>query len=124
MYCVITFLAEALSNCLCLLIATTAPVVSDFLFSITETPFTFSCLSSLSPPTEVIWEKDGEVINSSSNDYHFTQTILNRITSTYDNTLVFNGTIEDVVGEYSCTVVNSLGKSNTLTKSVKGTVNL
>ena len=46
---------------------------------------------------------------------------MNRTTSTYYNTLTVNGTIEDVIGEYSCTVVNSLGSSNTLTKTIKGT---
>ena len=93
------------------------------LFSLTESPFTFTCVSSLSPPTEVIWEVDGERIyfNDSFSDYHFTQTLVNRTTSTYNNTLSVNRTtIEDVVGNYSCTVVNSLGRSKTLTKAVRG----
>ena len=101
-----------------------APIISDFIFSLTESPFTFTCVSSLSPPTEVIWEVDGERIyfNDSYSDYNLHQTLVNRTTSTYYNTLTVNGTIEDVIGEYSCTIVNSLGSSNTLNKTIKGTL--
>ena len=112
-------------QCSCYFIITTsdAPILLDFFFSNTESPYTFTCISSLSPPTEVIWEVDGERIyfNDSYSDYDFTQTLVNRTTSTYYNTLSVNGTIEDVIGEYSCTVVNSLGSSNTLIKTIKGT---
>ena len=102
-----------------------APILLDFLFSQTESPYIFTCVSSLSPPTEVIWEVDGERIyfNDSYSDYDFTQTLVNCTTSTYYNTLSVNGTIDDVIGEYSCTVVNSLGSSNTLTKTIKGAEN-
>ena len=109
------------SSCCCIISG--APILLDFLFSNTESSYTFTCVSSLSPPTEVIWEVDGERIyfNDSYSDYDFTQTLVNRTTSTYYNILSVNGTIEDVIGEYSCTVVNSQGSSNTLTKTIKGT---
>ena len=54
--------------------------------------------------------------------YQFSQALVNRTTSTYNNILTINATIEDVVGEYSCTATNSLGSSNKLTKAVKGKV--
>ena len=111
------------SSCCCIISG--APILLDFLFSHTESPYIFTCVSSLSPPTEVIWEVDGERIyfNDSYSDYDFTQTLVNCTTSTYYNTLSINGTIDDVIGEYSCTVVNSLGSSNTLTKTIKGVEN-
>ena len=44
---------------------------------------------------------------------------MNRTTSAYNNTLTINATIEDVIGEYSCTVSNDLGSSYENT-TVKG----
>ena len=69
------------------------------------------------------WERDGEELyqNDTAN-YEFSQTLVDRTTSTYNNTLTINGTIEDVVGEYSCIVSNTLGTSDTVMKAVKGTV--
>ncbi len=45
---------------------------------------------------------------------------MDRPTSAYNNTLTINATIEDVIGEYSCTIVNSIGRSETRTKDIKG----
>ena len=98
------------------------PVVASMEHSPLTTPFTISCLTHDSPPMKIIWKKDEEVINFTNNsiDYQLTQTLVNRTSSTYNNTLTINGTIEDVIGEYSCAVANRLGTSNTLSKSVKG----
>ena len=80
-----------------------------------NTPFLLSCTSQHSPPTKVIWEKDGQElpINDNVSDYKMTQVLVNRVTSTYISTLTKDGVLDDVVGEYSCTVVNSLGTSST-----------
>ena len=90
---------------------------------ITNKVHTLSCVSYDSPPTEVIWERDGERIyfnDTSSDVYHSNQVLLNRTTSAYNNTLTINATIEDVRGDYSCTVLNSVGQSDKLIKTVKG----
>ena len=84
---------------------------------------TLSSVSYGSPPTEVIWERDGERIYFNDTYdvfYHSNQVLLNRTTSAYNNTLTINATIEDVIGEYSCTIVNSAGRSDTLTRAIKG----
>ena len=102
---------------------TDPPDVSTMDYQLTDSSHTLSCVSSGSPPTHVIWERDGEKIyfnDSSYDSYHSNQVLLDRVTSTYNNTLTINATIEDVVGEYSCTVVNSIGSSETITRAVRG----
>ena len=81
---------------------------------------TLSCISYNSPPTNVIWERDEKRIYFNNTSYQSSQMLMNRITSAYNNTLTINATIEDVMGEYSCTVTNSLGSSAKLNRAVKG----
>ena len=69
-----------------------------------------------------MWERDGERIYQNDTNYQFSQILVERTSSTYNNTLTINGTIEDVVGEYSCTVSNTLGSSNELEKTFQGTM--
>ena len=86
-----------------------------------DIPFQLSCFSQDSPPTEVIWEKDGQRIhlNGSKDGYRMTQVVMDRLTSSYVSSLTMDGMLDDVVGEYSCTVVNSLGSSNTTNTTIK-----
>ena len=105
----------------CLLCAG-GPSITELEESLLSSPSTISCLSRDSPPTDVIWEKDGErIYSNSSSIYQLTQTLVNRKNSTYNNILTINGTIEDVIGECCCTASNRLGTSNKLCKSVEGT---
>ena len=78
---------------------------------------TLSCVSYNSPPTNVIWERDGKRINTS---YQSSQMLMNRTTSAYKNTLTINAAPEDVIGEYSFIVLNDLGNSDKCTRVIKG----
>ena len=93
-------------------------------YVLTEDLHTLTCVSHGSPPTQVMWDRDGERIYQNDTNYRFSQILVERTSSTYNNTLTINGTIEDVVGEYSCTVSNTLGSSNELIKTVKGIIML
>ena len=73
---------------------------------------TISCVSCDTPPTNVIWERDGKRIYFNDTSYQSSKMLMNRTTSAYNNTLTINATIEDVIGEYSCTVSNDLGTCN------------
>ena len=100
-----------------------APYCPTIEHVVTNKVHTLSCVSYGSPPTQVIWERDGERIyfnDTSSDIYHPNQVLLNRTTSAYNNTLTINATIEDVNGNYSCTVLNSVGQSDRLFKTVQG----
>ena len=104
-----------------------APYCPTIEHVVTNKVHTLSCVSYDSPPTEVIWERDGERIyfnDTSSDVYHPNQVLLNRTTSAYNNTLTINATIEDVEGNYSCTVLNSVGQSDRLFKTVQGELQL
>ena len=81
---------------------------------------TLACVSNGSPPTQMMWERNGESIYQNDTNYQFSQILVERTSSTYNNTLTINGTIEDVVGEYSCTVSNTFGTSNKLAKTFQG----
>ena len=83
-----------------------------------------TCDSYNTPPTQVVWEKDGEVITSNNTFYQFGQELMNRTTAAYSNSLTMNATFEEVVGEYACTVVNSVGSSERQTRSIKGLYSL
>ena len=96
------------------------PTCSNVDYTSSDGLHTISCVTHGSPPTKVTWEKDGEEIYMNDTFYQFSQALVNRTTSTYNNILTINATIEDVVGEYSCTATNSLGSSDKLTEVVKG----
>ena len=86
-----------------------APTISSLTYQ--EENRTLTCVSTGSPPTVVSWMKDGENIG-----HHFSlsQTITDRASSTYNNTLtVGEGATEGVAGVYNCTVSNVLGSDST-----------
>ena len=64
--------------------------------------------------------KDGETLITDGATYSLAQTLVNRITSTYMNTLTIEASFVDVVGEYSCKVANSIGTSNVQETEIKG----
>ena len=86
-----------------------------------DTPFSLFCFSLNSPPTEILWEKDSATLSldSVSGRYKTSQILVNRTTSAYVSTLTMDGVLENVVAEYSCTVVNTIGISNTFSITVK-----
>ena len=96
------------------------PLCSSLDYVLTEDLHTITCVSHGSPPTQVMWEKEGVRIYRSDTNHQFSQILVERSSSTYNNTLTINGTIEDVVGEYSCSLSNTLGSSNELIIAVKG----
>ena len=86
-----------------------------------EVAFVLSCSSQKSSPTQVLWRKNGKLLSLSDtlSGYKMSQVLVDRVTSAYISTLTMDGVLDDVVGEYSCTVVNSLGTSNTLNTTIE-----
>ena len=85
-----------------------------------EGHYTLTCTTSGSPPTSVMWTRNGAPVSENGNMYKTTQVLVNRNETIYENLLVMSGSFEDAVGEYSCTVENSLGTSGTVNKTIKG----
>ena len=100
------------------------PYIDSLYYSLREDKLTLNCYSVYSPPTHVTWEKNGHRITfgDDSSKYHFSQIIYSRNSSGYRNILSVSFTsVEDVEGNYSCCVGNSIGSSNKLkTESVIG----
>ena len=64
--------------------------------------------------------KDGDTLNIDGVKYKTYQTVTNRRSSTYQNTLVVDDVIENITGSYTCKVANKFG-SSTRELSVRGT---
>ena len=79
-----------------------------------------TCVSTGSPATTVSWMKDGlPLITDGSTDYTLTQTVTDRVSSTYSNVLtVSEGAPGGVAGTYNCTVTNDLGSASAVVMAV------
>ena len=98
---------HALTSCL----FTVAPTISSLTYQ--EEIRTLTCVSTGSPPTVVSWMKDGENITIDGADFSLSQTVTDRVSSTYNNTLIVGeGVTGGVAGIYNCTVSNVLGSNS------------
>ena len=74
---------------------------------------TLTCMSTGSPATTVSWMKDGQPLTIDGSIYHLTQTVTDRVSSTYSNVLtVSEAAPSGVAGTYNCTVTNELGSDS------------
>ena len=64
--------------------------------------------------------KDGDTLDIDGVKYKTYQTVTNRRTSTYQNTLVVDGVIENITGNYTCRVTNRFGSSSRVLTVSKG----
>lgn len=69
--------------------------------------FTLNCTSTGSPPTNVTWIKDDEVITD-DDSYEVIQTLRDGVTTTYDNILKVHLSLSDIIGTYTCMIDNSV----------------
>ena len=82
--------------------------------------YTVTCTTSGTPPTSVTWTKNGVAISTNDSMYQFTQVLIDRNDTVYENLLTIKGVFEDAIGDYSCTAENSLGVSETVNRTIKG----
>ena len=84
---------------------------------------TLTCISTGSPPTRVVWMKDGSYLTTDGSSLHYSlsQTITNRSSSTYFNVLsVRQSAPGGVAGTYTCKVSNDLGSASMTVVAVGG----
>ena len=55
--------------------------------------------------------KDGDTLDIDGVKYKTYQTVTDRRTSTYQNTLVVDDVVENIAGNYTCNVTNRFGSS-------------
>ena len=74
---------------------------------------TLTCISTDSPATTVTWMKDGKLLTiDDSSHYTLSQTITDRVSSTYSNVLTVSESAPGVAGRYICNVSNDLGSDS------------
>ena len=96
--------------------ATVGPTITNLTYQ--EEDCTVTCVSTGSPATTVSWMKDGQpLITDSSTDYTLTQTVTDRVSSTYSNVLTVSEGVS-VLGTYTCTVTNDLGSASDVVVAV------
>ena len=69
-----------------------------------------NCTSDGSPPTNVTWYKNEEVLEG-SDTYQMVQILTNAATATFDNLLVVYTEPASVLGTYSCFIENTISPS-------------
>ena len=90
---------------------TVGPSISSLTYD--ENSRTLTCVSTGSPPTRVVWMKDGLNLTTDGSHYSLSQTVTDRAASTYSNVLtVKQSTPGGVPGTYTCIVSNDLGSVN------------
>ena len=99
---------------ICYLACIDAPRVTSLYHtsSTTNLTLTLTCTSTNSPATTVTWMKDGDTLDIDGVKYKTYQTVTDRRSSTYENTLVVDDVIENIPGNYTCRVTNRLGSSS------------
>ena len=72
------------------------------------------CRTKYSPPTNVIWRRDGVAIDVDGDRYQMTQTVTDRGNSYYDNVLLIRNAVH-LAGThtYTCFISNSAGSTST-----------
>ena len=75
-----------------------------------------NCTSTGSPATSVTWSKDGVVL-SDSVEYKI---LRDGSTATYNNLLSTEAGIDELLGTYACSVLNSGGQSNVESLNIQG----
>ena len=92
-------------------------------YVITGTSLTVTCTSTGWPATTVTWTKGGDTLSEDST-YSFSQSVTNRATSTYDNTLNVTATLqENLLGDYGC-LVTSLRHNGETIDTTSGSVSV
>lgn len=89
-----------------------APVVTGLYQTAPPKRFAILCTSTNSPATIVVWTKEGRRLTKDGGTYRLTQIVTDRRASTYDNIFTPTGTLDSVVGSYTCNVSNRFGYSS------------
>ena len=94
-------------------------MVVDSLEQTSNTMFTLNCSSSNSPPTNVTWTKNGEVIVF-NDTFMGSQYLRNGQHAVYDNLLTITLSIMDIVDTYTCTIDNGISQATQALLRIEG----
>ena len=91
--------------------------------SSTSSSFSLICMSSGSPPTEVSWAKNGLTLTANET-YETIQVLKDAQLAVYDNILIVYSKPEEVLGNYTCSIDNSVSTVAEQTIAIEGTKRL
>ena len=81
---------------------------------------TLTCNTTGSPPTVITWTKNGEPLPRNKNGYKMNEILIDGRMATFANILTIDLPPADLVGTYSCSVLNAIGSSNSEQLEVQG----
>lgn len=81
---------------------------------------TLTCNTTGSPPTVIMWTKNGQQLPRNRNGYRMQEVLVDGRTATFANTLSIDLPPDDLVGTYSCSVLNAISMSNTEDVHIQG----
>ena len=88
------------------------PSISTVGYNFQQSVLEVNCTSTGSVASNVIWMKDGEIMDIDGARILSVQKVTDRIASTYNNILTFYDEPVVTAGNYCCNVSNSLGSSS------------
>ena len=106
------------------------PTINDPLLFTAGATSSLNCISTGSPATTVTFTRngttvgplrDGESVSVGGITYQLSQTVTNRLESTYENVLTFSGDLFNLVNDtFTCTVNNTLGMDTSPPLIIRG----
>ena len=94
-------------------------VVISSLEQTSSTVFTLNCSSSGSPPTNITWVKNTEVVMF-NDTFMGSQYLRDGQRAMYDNLLSIRLPIMDIVDTYTCTIDNGISQATQATLTIEG----
>ena len=74
----------------------------------------------MAPPTDIILQRNGLNLTIDGNTIQMTQTITNQLNAYYNNILSIHDDPDNVIGNYTIVVGNSVGQITSNTISIQG----
>lgn len=79
-----------------------------------------TCRTRTAPPTEITWQRDGLNLTIDGNTVQMIQRVTDRTNSYYDNSISIFDDPDNVIGNYTCVVGNTIGHATSTVISIQG----
>ena len=103
------------------IIARDAPTIHNFEHTqSSDSILSFTFETRTAPPTDIILQRNGLNLTIDGSTIQMTQTIANRYNAYYNNTISIYDDPDNVIGDYTIVVGNSVGENTSDTISIEG----
>ena len=102
-------------------LARNAPIIYSFGHTRSSNSIlSFTFQTRTAPPTDVLLQRNGLNLTIDGNTIQMTQTITNRYNTYYNNIISIHDEADNVIGNYTIVVENSVGQITSDTISIEG----